>query len=45
METMACVEIALEQKYINRDIYDKLNKMIQEEYFKLIALDKFLVRQ
>lgn len=44
METMTCVEIALEQKYVNKEIYDKLNKVIQEEYFKLIALDKFLTK-
>ena len=44
METMTCVEIALGQKYINKEIYDRLNKIIQEEYFKLIALDKFLTK-
>lgn len=44
METITCVEIALEQKYVNKEIYDKLNKVIQEEYFKLIALDKFLTK-
>ena len=45
METMTCIEIAFGQKYINKEIYDNLHKLIQEEYFKLIALDKFLVRQ
>ena len=44
METMTCVEIALEQKYINKEIYDRLSQIIQEEYFKLIALDKFLAK-
>ncbi|NUQ56970.1 MAG: four helix bundle protein [Candidatus Paceibacter sp.] len=45
METMACIDISLEQKYISKEIYDKLDKLIQEEYFKLIALDKFLTKR
>lgn len=43
METMTCIEIALNQKYIDKDKYDKIQELIQELYFKLISLDKFLV--
>lgn len=44
METIACIEIALRQDYINKAEYDKLQKLIQELYFKLIALDKYLTK-
>lgn len=42
METMTCVEIALNQKYIDQSEYEKIQPLIQELYFKLISLDKFL---
>lgn len=42
METMTCVEISLNQKYINQAEYEKIQELIQELYFKLISLDKFL---
>lgn len=42
METMTCIEIALNQKYIDQSEYEKIQPLIQELYFKLIALDKFL---
>lgn len=42
METMTCIEIAQNQKYINQSEYEKIQELIQELYFKLISLDKFL---
>jgi len=42
METMTCIEISLNQKYINQSEYEKAQELIQELYFKLISLDKFL---
>lgn len=44
METMTCLEISLKQKYITKEDYEKSQKIIQELYFKLIALDKFLTK-
>lgn len=44
IEVMACVEISLNQDYIAHSEYDKIQKLIQELYFKLISLDKFLTR-
>ena len=45
METMTCLEIYLRQKYILTVEYEKGQKIIQELYFKLIALDKFLTKK
>ncbi|MDO8240511.1 MAG: four helix bundle protein [Candidatus Moranbacteria bacterium] len=45
METMTCLEISLSQKYITMQDYEKSQKLIQELYFKLIALDKFLTNK
>lgn len=42
MEVMTCLEISLRQDYINKEEYEKFKKLIQELYFKLISLDKFL---
>lgn len=42
METMTCLDISLEQKYITKNEYEKFQLLIQELYFKLISLDKFL---
>ena len=44
METMTCFEIALNQKYINEKEYEDIQVLIQELYFKLISLDKFLTK-
>lgn len=44
METMTCLEISLNQKYINDIEHEKFKKLIQELYFKLISLDKFLTK-
>lgn len=44
MEVMTCLEIALNQKYISAIDYERQEKLIQELYFKLIALDKFLTK-
>lgn len=43
MEVMTCLEIAFAQKYIaDEQKYQKIKELIQELYFKLISLDKFL---
>ncbi|MBU6141686.1 four helix bundle protein [Patescibacteria group bacterium] len=44
MEVLTCLEISLGQKYINTQKYHDLEKLIQELYFKLIALDKYLTK-
>ncbi|MFA7208727.1 MAG: four helix bundle protein [Parcubacteria group bacterium] len=44
METMTCLEISLNQKYISDIEHEKFKKLIQELYFKLISLDKFLTK-
>jgi len=43
METMTCLEISLEQKYVAKNEYENFQGLIQELYFKLISLDKFLM--
>jgi four helix bundle protein len=45
METMTCLEISLTQKYIDRSEYESFQNLIQELYFKLISLDKFLTNK
>lgn len=45
MEVMACLEIALGQKFTNNVEHEKFQKIIQELYFKLISLDKFLTNR
>lgn len=45
MEVMTCLEISLNQKYINKVEYENFQKIIQELYFKLISLDKFLTNK
>jgi four helix bundle protein len=43
MEVITCLEIAFAQKYItDEQKYQKIKDLIQELYFKLISLDKFL---
>ncbi len=42
MEVITCLEISLDQKYINLVDYNRLHAIIQELYFKLIHLDKYL---
>lgn len=42
METMTCVEISFSQNYISEKDYEGVQQLIQELYFKLISLDKFL---
>jgi four helix bundle protein len=43
MEVVTCLEIALNQKYLHLSEYEGVAEKIQEVYFKLIALNKFLV--
>ena len=45
MEVMTCIEIAFNHKYINQKEYEKIQNLIQELYFKLISLDKFLINK
>ena len=45
METMTCIEISFNQKYITQSEYNKVQDMVQELYFKLISLDKFLTKK
>ena len=46
MEVMTCLEIAFAQKYIaDEQKYQKIKDLIQELYFKLISLDKFLTKK
>ena len=45
METMTCLEISLAQKYIIKSEYESFKNLIQELYFKLISLDKFLTNK
>ncbi len=45
METMTCLEISLRQKYIVAEDFEKGQEIIQNIYFKLIALDKFLTKK
>ncbi len=42
MEVIACLEIAIQQKYTDRAVIAESEKKAQELYFKLIKLDKFL---
>lgn len=44
METMTCIEISSNQNYITKEEYEKIQKLVQELYFKLISLDKFLTK-
>ena len=44
METMTCIEISLNQKYITKEECEKIQELVQELYFKLISLDKFLTK-
>ncbi|TSC91260.1 MAG: S23 ribosomal protein [Parcubacteria group bacterium Gr01-1014_2] len=42
LEVYTCIEIANDEKYINISDYNKVKSQIQEIYFKLVSLDKFL---
>lgn len=45
MEVMTCLEIALNQKYIQNSEYEKMETEISKLYFKLIGLDKYLIKK
>lgn len=45
MEAMTCLEISLAQKYIIKSEYESFQNLIQELYFKLFSLDKFLTNK
>ncbi|OGG54109.1 hypothetical protein A3C20_00740 [Candidatus Kaiserbacteria bacterium RIFCSPHIGHO2_02_FULL_55_25] len=40
LECVACVKIALQQKFISSEDVSELEKLLKEEYFKLVALAK-----
>jgi four helix bundle protein len=42
LECVACVKIALQEKFVDNESVAKLNLKLQEEYFTLIALIKSL---
>lgn len=44
MEVVTCLHIAVDQKYLTEGDRDKILKSIEELYFKLIGLDKVLVK-
>lgn len=44
MEVVTCLEIADNQGYLNGNSPVFINNVIQELYFKLISLDKFLTK-
>ncbi len=45
MEVVTCFEIATAQKYVDKFKYAEISGRIQELYFKLISLDKFLTKR
>ena len=45
MEVVTCIEIAHMQRYIDKSTYENILELIQELYFKLISLDKYLRKQ
>ncbi len=45
MELNTCLDIALNLKYIGQSEYGSLGDMSQELYFKLISLDKYLMKE
>ena len=45
MEVSTCFEIALAQEYLVAGDRTEVDNLVQELYFKLIALDKFLSRK
>lgn len=40
LECVACIKIALQEKFILQSELNKINELLQKEYFKLIALAK-----
>lgn len=40
LECVACFKIAVQEKFVTEKDIESLNKLLQEEYFKLIALEK-----
>ena len=40
LECVACLKIALQENFITEKDIELLNQLLQEEYFKLIALEK-----
>ncbi len=40
LECVACAKIAIQEKFVTAADAENLNRLLQEEYFKLIALEK-----
>lgn len=44
MELLTCLEISKNQLYLSEGNFNKIKNTIQELYFKLMSLDKFLTK-
>ena len=42
LETIACIKIAIAQKYLNQKECELIDNLLKEIYFKLIKLEKYL---
>ena len=40
LECIACIKIAVQENFLAEKDVEKLNQLLQEEYFKIIALEK-----
>ena len=40
LECIACIKIAIQENFITEKDVETLNQLLQEEYFKIIALEK-----
>jgi len=45
LECAACIKIAIQEKFIAEKDVKLLNQLLQEEYFKIIALEKSIQKQ
>jgi len=44
LELLTALEVAVDEKYASREDYQLLKSLCQEEYFKIIAFEKRLLR-
>lgn len=40
LECVACIKVAIQERFISEEDVKLLNQLLQEEYFKIIALEK-----
>jgi four helix bundle protein len=45
LECVACIKIAIQENFITEKNVETLNQLLQEEYFKIIALEKSIQKQ